>query len=580
MFLVDVNEVYFNALISQSGIQFVVPIWQRLYSWYTEEWEDLWNDLMDLYKKIYEENVQAEHFLGPIVVKPAEWKVGAMQRLTLIDGQQRLATLLLLCTLLRNISKDYDKYKDLVEEIEDHFLLNKFQKESKNRLKLYPSQADYIVFNQIIDGAPEAELGYESQLRWAYSFFAEKLEKDKDKYEIRKLFDVIRRLKMVVIKLDPNDNPNRIFETLNYRGKELGQADLVRNFFMMVIENEARANQIYETVWLPMQRNLGANTRERTKNLEKFLRHYVVMNEQNFVKEDKVYAKIQGRLRYTDEDDAISELKKIKKHSQYYQRLLDPSKEENLKIRKGIEHLKRLGIGVYYPFLLKAYRAFEVDSTISEDDFCAILKTIESYLVRRFFSKRPTHSLNRLFATLCELQEENIVASFQKKLSEKESWSAQYWPRDTELAESFRTFPIYVESPRRCRFILEALEESYGHPEKVMLEELTIEHVMPRTLDENWQKYLGEDWEKLKDREERTRYLHSIGNLTLIAMDPNRDISNKLFPEKKKEWYAHSNVELTKEICRRWDKWTLADIEERANVLTGKAIKIWPGPPQ
>lgn len=568
----DVNEVYFNALISQSGIQFVVPIWQRLYSWYTEEWEDLWNDLMDLYKKIYEDNVQAEHFLGSIVVKPVEWKVGAMQRLTLIDGQQRLVTLLVLCTLLRNISKESEKYNDLVEEIEDHFLLNKFQKKPKDRLKLCPTQADYIVFNQIINGTAEEELGYESQLRWAYSFFAKKLEENKDKYEIKKLFDVVRRLKMVVIKLDPNDNPNRIFETLNYRGKELAQADLVRNFFIMVIENEVRANQIYETVWLPMQQNLGANTQERIKNLERFLRHYVVMSECDFIKEDKVYAKIRGRLRYADEDNVISELKKIKKHSQYYERLLDPSKEENPQIRRRIERLKRLGIGVYYPFLLKVYRAFKWDSTVSEDNFCNILITIESYLVRRFFLQRPTHSLNRLFATLCELKEDTIVTSLQKKLAEKESWSAQYWPRDKEFTESFQTLPIYVESPRRCRFILEVLEESNGHPEKLMLEELTIEHIMPRTLDE--------DWEKLKDREERTRYLHSIGNLTLIAMDPNRDLSNKLFPEKKKEWYIHSNVELTKEICGRWDKWTLAGIEERANVLAGKAIKIWPGPPQ
>ena len=574
----DVNEVSFNALVSQSGIQFVVPIWQRLYSWYTEEWEDLWNDIMDLYKKAHEENVRGEHFLGPIVVKSLEWKVGAMQRLTLIDGQQRLATLLLLCALVRNLSKESEEYEDLVDEIEDHFLMNKYQKESKDRLKLCPTQADYIVFNQIVNGAAEEELAYESLLRWAYRYFAKKLEEDKDKYEIKKLFDVIRRLKIVMIKLDPDDNPNRIFETLNYRGKELGQSDLVRNFFMMAARDELRANQIYETDWLPMQQGLGKNTQERIKNLEKFLRHYVVMTEHSFVKEDKVYAKIQGRLRYANEEDVISELKTIKKHSEFYTRLLEPSQEANPNIRSGLERLKRLGIGVYYPLLLKAYRAFELDSTLTEEDFCKTLRIIESYLVRRFFLKRPTHSLNRLFATLCGIHEEDLVDSIWSKLAEKKSWTAQYWPRDKEFAESFQTFPIYVESRRRSRFVLEILEESYGHPEKLRMEELTIEHVMPETLNDDWKRYLGEDWEKLRDTDVLTRYLHSIGNLTLIAGPPNSALQNKLFPEKKKDWYEHTNVELTKEIWRRWDKWSLTEIEERANILAEKAIEIWPGP--
>ena len=576
----DANKVSFNELITQSGIQFVVPIWQRLYSWDRKEWKDLWNDLMDLYEKIYEDNAPAEHFLGATVVKPLEWKVGKMQRLTLVDGQQRFATLLLLCALLRNRARDYEQNKDLVAEIEDDFLFNKHHKKAYDKPKLRLTHADHRIFDQIINGVSIEKLISGSRLRLACSFFAKVLEENKGKYDIGKLMDIIRRLRIVIIKLEPTDNPNRIFETLNYRGKGLEQSDLVRNYFMMAIKDEARADQIYKNIWFPMQQSLGSNTTECIRNLETFLRHYVVMTKHEFVKKNRVYVGIQKKIKYSSEDYVISELRTIRKYSQYYERLLYPSREENPKIRKAIERLKRLGVGVYYPFLLKVYHAFESkDSKVSENDFFDILRTIESYLVRRFFLQRPTNSLNRLFATLCEVPEDNIVAYFQEKIAAKRPWSAQYWPRDKEFAESFQAFPIYVESPRRCRFILEVLEESYCHPEKLMLEELTIEHVMPRTLGESWQKYLKEeDWEKLKDREERTRYLHSIGNLTLIAMDPNRDLSNKLFPEKKKDWYAYSNVELTKEICRRWDKWSLAEIGDRAKILAVKALSIWPGP--
>lgn len=576
----EVNEVSFNQIISQAGIQFVVPIWQRLYSWDQKEWQDLWNDLMNLYEGIYEKGERAEHFLGAIVVKPAEWKVGKMQRLTLIDGQQRLTTLLLICALLRNRARDHEQNKDLVAEIEDCFLFNKYLKDPNDRPKVRPTDADRILFDQIINGVPDEELSFGSQLRPAYSFFVRLFEEKKGVYSIEKLLDTVRMLKMVMIKLEPTDNPNRIFETLNYRGKELEQSDLIRNYFMMAIKDEAMASQIYRNVWFPMQQSLGSYTQERIKNLERFLRHYVVMTKHEFVKENKVYAEMQERLRDLSEDDVVSELRTIRKYSQYYERLLYSSREENPTIHRGIERLNRLRIGVYYPFLLKVYQAFKSeDPRISEDDFCNILRTIESYLVRRLFLQKPTNSLNRLFASLCELKEDNLAASLQEKLAEKESWTAQYWPRDNEFAENFRALPIYAMSHERCHFVLETLEEYYGHPERVMLRELTIEHVMPETLDENWQEYLGEDWEKLKDENERKRYLHSIGNLTLIAGPPNSALSNKLFPEKKEEWYANSNVGLTKEIHRTWDKWTLAQIEERANVLAERALKIWPRPP-
>ena len=568
----EVAETSFNDIISPHGTQFVIPIWQRLYSWEDKEWNDLWEDLMNLYERV-SRGESVEHFLGSIVVKTVEEKVGKITRRILIDGQQRLTTLLLICALLRNRARDA-RNDSLASEIEDSILSNKYAKKTEDKPKLRPTEADRKLFNQIIGGEFNVKPDFGSQLYFAHKFYVDRLESSKDKYDIESLLNTIRKLKLVTIRLDEKDNPNRIFETLNFRGRELAQSDLVRNYFMMTIRDETKANQVYENVWYPMQQSFGSHTWERIENLEMFLRHYVVMNEHEFVKENQIYAKIRERVKDLSESQVISELRTVSKYSQNYGRLLYPNREPNLKIRKGIERLNRLRVGVHYPFLLKVYDAFNSKlPRISEDDFCNILKTIESYIVRRFFHKMPTHSLNRLFASLCRLPEDDLSNSLQKELADKEYWRAQYWPMDDEFEKDFHSVPLYNISVARCRFVLETLEESFEHPEEIKLEKLTIEHVMPETLSEEWKEYLGDDWENVYNK-----HVHTMGNLTLIAGPPNSTIQNKLFHEKRKEWYTSSNVELTKEIARRWNEWTQNEIQERVNIMAKRAIRIWARP--
>jgi len=566
--LKDVTEASFNAIMSPSRIQFVIPIWQRTYSWEWDQWQDLWEDLMDLYERL-RKGESANHFLGPIVLKTIEEKVGKITRRVIIDGQQRLATLLLLCALIRDKARGNGDDK-LAEEIDDHLLFNEFAKKTEDKPKLCPTEADRKIFNKILSAEGSEELGEDNQLSAAYAFFEYKFEEEKDRFDLEGLLDCIRALKMVTIRLEEDDNPNRIFETLNFRGKELAQADLVRNYFMMAVEDESIADQLYKSVWFPMQQNLGKGTLERAENLEDFIRHYVVMIKHATVKKDETYREVRQRVKYATEDEVISELKTISTYSKHYEKLLFPERESNMPIGRGIERLNRLRVGVHYPFLLKVYNGFE-NGTINIEDFLIVLKTIESYVVRRIFQRLPTHSLNRLFADLCKLPQKDIAEALQSELAGKESWTAQYWPSDSEFKESFSTLPIYSISPERCRFVLKTLEESFEHPEKVDLSGLWIEHVMPETLSQAWKDYLGESWEDIYDT-----YVHTIGNLTLIAPSPNELIKNKMLSEKKKEWYQESNVSLTKEINKKWDEWSPDDIQGRAKVLAERALKIWP----
>lgn len=565
----DVTEATFNEIMTPSRIQFVIPIWQRTYSWEWQQWNDLWDDLIDLYEKLHK-GESAQHFMGPIVLKTLEHKIGGITRWVIIDGQQRLTTLLLMCALIRDKAKAAGN-TNLVKEIEGHLLFNEYAKKIEDKPKLHPTEADRKFFDLILNGETlTADLT--SQLHAAYVFFNDAFKNDKDKFDIEGLLDCIRALKMVTIRLEEDDNPNRIFETLNFRGKELAQSDLVRNFFMMSIKEPTKADEVYIQIWFPMQQALGLNTLERIENLETFLRHYMVMIKQAIVKENKVYSEIRTRLKNSNESQIISELRVISEYSKLYEKLLFPDRESDPEIRIGISRLNTLKIGVQYPFLLKIYKSFS-SGKINKDDFCSILKMIESYIVRRMFKRLPTHSLNRLFAELCRLPELDIHSSLETYLASKEEWTAQYWPKDDDFKEQFFKMKIYKISLEKCRFILQTLEENFKHPEPVEFGNLWIEHVMPETLDTAWKDYLGENWKNIHET-----YLHTIGNLTLIAPSPNESIKNKLFSEKKREWYALSNISLTKELNEKWDEWKETQILERATILAERAIKIWPRP--
>lgn len=566
----DVTEASFNEIITPARIQFIIPIWQRTYSWEYQQWSDLWEDIMDLNEKL-KKGEMAQHFMGPIVLKTHEQKVGGITRLVLIDGQQRLTTLLLICALIRDKAKAPPSNTNLITEIEGDFLFNGHAKRAEDKPKLCPTEADAKFFDLIMTGQPLSE-NDSSQLHAAYLFFESAFKNDGAKFDLDGLLDCIRGLRMVTIRLEESDNPNRIFETLNFRGKELAQSDLVRNFFMMSIREPSNADNLYAQVWFPMQQSLGQNTPERTKNLETFFRHYVVMRDQAVVKEDKIYSKIRGPLKNSTEAQVISELKGISEYSKFYEKLLYPARESNLNIRKGIDRLNRLKIGVQYPFLIKVYNELSA-GTITEQTLCSVLKTIESYVIRRFVSKIPTHSLNRLFAELCKLPTTNIDEDLVSNLAKKENWAAQYWPKDAEFKEQFHTAPVYRLSLDKCRFILETLEEDFQHPEPVVLDNLSIEHVMPETLDTNWQTYLGKEWKNIHEN-----YIHTMGNLTLIAASPNSSIQNESFADKKKDWYSLSNISLTKEINQKWAEWKKDEIWERADLLADKAIRIWRRP--
>lgn len=557
------------------GRQYVVPVWQREYSWSDDQWEDLWTDIKKLLDKTSQEESlpqnlkQLNHFMGSIVLKPK--KLSGVEQYTIIDGQQRLTTLMVLLSVIRDVAKTVSE--NLQKTIEFTYLLNSDIKTPDERYKICPTEPDRKIFQRIIDGeqeqAPEGRL-----LERAHGFFKQKLTDNGADSTVQcafleKLKEVIvDKLWMVQVVLDEQDDANRIFETLNSRGLDLQKADLVRNYFMMKVRNDFEAQKLYEHTWLPMQTNL-----RNSYILTKFLRDYLRMDKHTRIGEDDIYPRLQEDLKFSSEDETKLELQKIGWYSEYFERLLFPDKEPDPAIREGIVRLRQWNVGTAYPFLLKVYNAYAKSGTISHDDFYRILKTIESYAVRRHFCELKTNVLNSLFPSLCELRDDQLSDSLTNELLQHHR--NRRWPTDDEFKSHFIDFPIYKSGTDKCRLVLDTLEGLFHHPEPVEPSSLTIEHVMPQTLDAGglWQKYLGNNWKSTHET-----YRNTIGNLTLVAQDPNTSLSNTLYSEKKQQWYSNSHVELTREIAREWDEWRETEIVKRAGILADRAITIWVRP--
>lgn len=539
--------------VLEGSKQFLVPHYQRPYSWQSEQWEALWRDLLVL---LEEENPQP-HFLGSIVTSPARSVPEGIEKRLLIDGQQRLTTLLILLALVRDQARlsGLDK---LASQIEDLYLTNRYES-GNDYYKLLPTQSedpslsDRENFLRILrGGGADAKSG----IALAYQFFQHKLRKP-DAPGPEALHRVaMGKLTLVSIILDEHDNPHRIFESLNGKGRPLSQADLIRNYFFMRID-AGEHDKTYVELWRPMQKRLGDDA------ITPFVRHYL-MREGPIVRETDVYSALKTRVDEDRKTGPLEHLRRLDNYSQFYNILLRPQHEPSVRLRERLVRLNRLEVTVAYPFLLHVYGDY-VRGALSEDDVANLLDTLESFLVRRFVCAVPTHGLNKIFAPLY------TQASAEPKLIEgvRKILASKGYPRDEEFRDRLESARLYGAGDRRekTKLLLERIEASFGHKEQVIAASLTIEHVMPQTLTDEWQEELGATWE-----EDHEQLLHTLGNLTLTSY--NAELTNDRFLDKKK-LYAESHIDLNKHFATV-DRWTAAEIEKRAEALAERALAVWP----
>jgi uncharacterized protein with ParB-like and HNH nuclease domain len=542
----------------QGAKQFIIPIYQRTYSWEHQECEKLWDDIL----RVAQNDALPTHFLGSVVyVSKGVFQVASLPQLLVIDGQQRLTTLILLLAALGDAFK---KQGNSIEwnKICDFYLFNKYE-QSDSHYKLLLTQSDKQTLIALLEGREEPEQ-VSPHLKENYQLFRTWI--DKSTISLETLYRGINKLIIVDIALEQHDNPQLIFESLNSTGKDLSQADLIRNFILMGLDNEEQI-LLYEQYWYPMEQRFG-----QTRNADlfnRFMRDFLTLHNGNIPKVDEVYAtfkiyhqnKVHLSMRQIVTD--------IYQYSLYFTRMV-LNREKDAELQRCFEDIKVLDVNVVYPFLLEAYADYE-HQRLSHTDFVEILKLIESYVFRRIICGMYTNSLNRVFATLGkEIDKEHYLESVQAILLQRSS-SARF-PRDEEFQAAFMVKDIY--NSRHRRYLLSKLE-NHHRKEYVNIDEYTIEHILPQNpnLSREWQEDLGPHWQEIQGK-----YLHTIGNLTLTGYNP--EMSDRSFREKRDMdfGFAHSPLHLNAGLGQV-EHWNTDEIEKRAQQLAEHARQIWRFPP-
>lgn len=563
------GETTLNKLLNTSR-QFIVPIFQRNYSWQKSQYEQLWFDILRASKFKEKQN----HFIGSIVYIDMGTPAGRPQQLLLIDGQQRLTTISILLCAIKDYVQKFNLETKLINlaKIKNQFLYNSDEID-EDRYKLLLNVQDKETYIKLIDNTIFTVNKPATNIIKCYEFFYERIEDFiKQHGQIDEIYAGIFKLSLVSISLDKDsDNPQMIFESMNSTGKDLSQTDLLRNYLLMDLTPE-KQTRLYKTYWKPMEELFGEDIYKNDVNkFDYFIRDFLTLKSDTgyICKINNVYENFK-RYYLDNNCEKFAVLKDLFTYAKYYA-CIDLLQENDDELKLYWQEFKKLDNHVVYPFLLKLYDDYSRQILIKED-FKKILQVVISYLWRRAICEIPTNSLSKTFATLYQaVDKEDYVNSVIKAFVFKSNYKR--FPSDYEVREKLQTKDIYHFRLRK--YLLEALE-NYYHKEPIDLNtaNYTIEHIMPQNIEHNlsWQQMLGENWQEV-----HSLYLHTLGNLTITGY--NAEMSNKSFWEKVngESGFKHSHLKLNESIAQ-CDVWNKKAIQRRTNILTDIILKIWKYP--
>ncbi|WP_231227247.1 DUF262 and DUF1524 domain-containing protein [Helicobacter pylori] len=527
--------------------QLVIPIYQRVYSWEKEQCKELWDDII----KVGGDDKMDGHFIGSILYV-LDGITHSGNTLLIIDGQQRLTTITLLLTALRDHLSDEVKRK----EIEDHYLINS-NRDGDKKFRLILSESDKDTLLSLIDKNKRKPSEPSSKIVENFKLFEEWVS-NTDKLET--IFKGLEKLTIVWISLGKKDDPQLVFESMNSKGMELTQTDLIRNYIVMETEVEKQEG-FYNKYWRAMEEEFKQNK----KLFDRFVRHYLTIKTREIPNINKVYVVLKD---YRQKEGIGIEdlLKDLQKYCEYFCQIAF-KKEADKDLNKALGFLVDLEMDVIYPLLLELYSDYS-DGVLSKDDFRRSIALIESYICRRAVCGLGTNSLNKVFPSFAKhIQKDEYFKSLEVhfgSLTEK-----QRFPNNDEFKDCFITIDFYRF--KKNRYFFERLE-NFDRKERVYIHEYTTEHIMPQKLTEEWKKDLGENFQEIHDK-----YLHTIGNLTKTGYNP--EYSNKSFQEKKymEKGFKNSPLRLNQGL-RDLESFGEEEIKKRANDLADLALEIWTYP--
>lgn len=550
----------------KASSQFIVPIYQRLYSWQEPECEQLWYDIL----RAGSTPTLGAHFTGSIVyvAKNQSTNTSAEPDL-IIDGQQRVTTVTLILAALaarldgmpEGENEPWDGFSP--RKIRNRFLLND-DEEGDRHFKLVLSQSDRGALISILQGgqpSPEAI----TRVRTNYEYFESKMADPA--LDLAVVCKGLDKLVVVDVKLERGvDNPQLVFEAMNSTGKKLSQADLIRNYVLMDLPSKEQ-EQVYTAFWRPMELEFAGADESQ---FDEFVRHYLTLKTGEIPRLDDIYEafKDYGVAFISGDDTVRSLVMELRDYARRYCAMA-LGKEDDPTLRRAFKDLDQIKADVVYPFLLEAYTDYEL-GTLAKTDLLEIVQMVTSYIFRRAVCRIPTNSLNKTFAGFAaNLRKDRYIESVKAHFLGLRSYRS--FPTDAEFRSALKVTDLY-NFRRRSYFF--RLLENHGRKEQVTIEDYTIEHILPQNenLSKPWREALGEDWEELQ-----RRYLHTLGNLTLTGY--NSEYSDHPFAVKRdmEGGFRDSPLHLNRGLGQL-ESWTVAEIETRAARLAEDAIRIWTRP--
>ena len=543
--------------------QFVIPIYQRTYSWTEKECRQLWDDIL---RTGSNDNIAA-HFVGSIVyIEKGLYHVSSQSPLLVIDGQQRLTTAILLLAALANALGDTEPVDGFSQrKLRNYYLLNPEEKDEQY-FKLILSQTDKASLIAILNGSEQPK-DYSIRVTENLKLFESLLKQHKD--DLATVCKGLAKLVVVDIALSRDqDNPQLIFESMNSTGRELSQADLIRNYILMGLEHQLQT-KLYEQYWRPMEVEFGQEA--YGTNFDSFMRHFLTVKTGNIPNQGEVYEAFKAHARSPDVAKAGVEalVADIRTFASYYCAMTLLRAEPDSDLKLAFQDLRELKVDVAYPFLLELYHDYALGD-FPKADFLTAVRLVESYVFRRAICAIPTSSLNKTFATFTKaLKKDRYIESIQAHLLLLPFY--RRYPNDEEFKRELQTKDLY--NFRSRSYWLRRLE-NHNRKERVPVDEYTIEHILPQNenLSVEWKTALGEEWQRIQQT-----YLHTIGNLTLTGY--NSEYSDKPFTKKRdmKGGFKESPLKLNQGLgmVEQWNEDTIC---QRADRLSTIALDVWAAP--
>ncbi|EMJ41932.1 hypothetical protein HMPREF1433_00079 [Helicobacter pylori GAMchJs117Ai] len=549
-----VTESTINDFFALTGTIFSIPVYQRNYTWEEENCEKLLQDIVSISQN------KKTHFMGSITyilhLIDDEKSLRQLQEFVIIDGQQRITTLMLLLKAIETkipnegIKKEIDNLLNLTGQ----------------RLRLKPIKSDKEAFDLVMQNRSH-ELQGGSHIRDNYRFFTKKLDKYLEKgYRIEEIYGAFLRLKIVAVGLElGEDDPQVVFESINATGVQLKGLDLIRNYLMMG-ENSLRQKHLYETYWVPLEDWLGE------KDLNDFIKTYLRIYLENKLKEGEreVYYALKAHHRDNFSDDVQGLMSDMREYGRIYQIFLDrdhyyldrgdPQQLANLRLR--IKDLVKIKFGVAKPFVLRCARDFE-GGKLDYENFHEILQILTSYYVRRSVCGDSSPTLTRVLYSLYRQLGENVSADALKRYLGK-SVGQTVFPNDDRIRAAFLVRNAYAAN-QVCKFILLEIEK-LSNAEPPREENLEVEHFYPKTPTQEWRDRVGDYFTFEQD------YLNNFGNLTLSGQ--NQRLSNKSYDEKIALMEKYSSLHLNDYFINNTHSWGIEEVRARSEYLADQFCQV------